>query len=91
MNSAKQSQREVASSVAYALSLTALLSAVFFATVAINPKDTNYGVLPWAYCAGSIVLSIVCGWLSHRLGRSNQTVGDGEEPSPSITRPTHAV
>ncbi|MEL7336718.1 MAG: hypothetical protein AAFN70_11015, partial [Planctomycetota bacterium] len=54
------------SSVCLGLSLTAIMAAVLFVLVYVNPKDSSYGLLPLAYSAVSLVFAVVMNRLSAR-------------------------
>lgn len=55
------------SSVCLGLSLTAIMAAVLFVLVYVNPKDASYGSLPLIYAAGSLIIAIVMNRLSVRF------------------------
>jgi uncharacterized membrane protein YhdT len=65
MSNKPQSWRDATSNALFALSLTALMAAALFVTVAVNPKSENYRGLPWSYAACCLL-----GWaLLHLLQR----------------------
>lgn len=60
------------SSVCLGLSLTAIMAAVLFVLVYVNPKDASYGGLPLIYAAGSLVFAIVM----HRCSVRFETIAN---------------
>ncbi len=75
MSAATRSWRETASSVVFALALTAVLAAALFVVMALNPKDSVYGNLPWYYagfCAvAAPLLFLLCRRLDSDVARSD--------------------
>lgn len=60
-------KREATYLVTFGLALVLAMATVLFALVALNPKDENYGFLPWIYSAASLLGSVVCWRVSGRL------------------------
>ena len=69
MISATQSWRDAASTVAFALALTAIMGAALFVTVGINPKTEGFGNSPWYYAGGSLTAAPLLYALSRRLDK----------------------
>ncbi len=67
MNLVTRSWRESASSVVFALALTAVLAATLFVVVAVNPKEAVYGHLPWYYAGFCVLAAPLLFLLSRRL------------------------
>jgi uncharacterized membrane protein YhdT len=75
MKSATTSWRDALSTVLFALSLTAVLAAVLFILVALNPKEATYNNLPWYYAGGCLIaapiLYVLCRW-AESIGAPNK-------------------
>ncbi|VTS02295.1 phytoene/squalene synthase family protein [Tuwongella immobilis] len=78
MTNSHDNWRETASSVCYAISLTAILAATLFVMVALNPKSAAYDVLPWLYSGICIMLAPGFYVLSRRFDRQNQLIAANE-------------
>ncbi|MCU0704144.1 MAG: hypothetical protein MUF18_09245 [Fimbriiglobus sp.] len=70
MSTATRSWRETASSVVFALALTAVLAATLFVVVALNPKEAMYGNLPWYYAGFCALVAPLLFLLCKRLDAS---------------------
>jgi len=70
MTPATQSWRDAASTVTFALALTAIMGAALFATVGLNPKAEGDGNSPWYYMAGCTTASILLYVLNRRLDKT---------------------
>lgn len=55
--------------VTFGLALVLAMSTVLFVLVGLNPKQVEYGRLPWIYCGLSLVGSAICWVASGRLAR----------------------
>ena len=66
-NVRSSSLSQARASVCLGLSLTAVMAAVLFVLVYVNPKDASYGLLPLVYAAVSILFAIVMQRLSVRF------------------------
>lgn len=79
MSPATPSWYETASSVVYALALTAVMAAALFVVVALNPKATVYGNLPWYYAGFCVLAAPLLLLLSRRF---DGDVARSDDPRP---------
>lgn len=75
MNLVTRAWRESASSVVFALALTAVLAATLFVVVALNPKQAVYGNLPWYYAGFCALVAPLLFLLCKRLDAPGRARG----------------
>lgn len=51
----------------FGVSLTLFLASTLFVLVAINPKQSIFGNMPWIYAGLSLIASLVCYLISRRF------------------------
>lgn len=69
MKPATHSWRDAASTVAFAVALTAFVATALFVLVGLNPKSEDYGNSPWYYAGGCMLASVLMYTLSRRFDR----------------------
>lgn len=55
--------------VTFGLALVLSMATVLFLLVGLNPKDAEYGYLPWVYSGLSLVGAAICWFVSGRLSK----------------------
>jgi len=66
------------STVTFSLSLVLIMATALFVTVGINPKQQDYGKLPWVYAIVCVVGSAACRMISNRLDPDQTSEVTGE-------------
>jgi hypothetical protein len=61
--------RDSMSMVMFGLALVLVMATVLFVLVGVNPKNDEYGTLPWVYSSACAAASVACWVISGRLGR----------------------
>ncbi len=63
------SSRESLQTVAFGLALVLVMSTVLFVVMGLNPKNEDYGNMPWLYAGLSAAGAVALWWASNRLDR----------------------